>query len=82
MQTKVAGRLSPRSTGNDVSLATVMAVAGLAVTVLLGTWFTAHAVVAGNPTATFVRFAVSVLGGVYYLYLYHLSRGRRFFSRP
>lgn len=81
MQTRVAGRPSSPPTGNNVSLATVMAVTGLAVAVLLGTWFTAQAVVAGDPTATFVRFAISMLGGWYYLYLYHLSRGRRFFTR-
>ncbi len=80
MQTKVAGRLSPLSTGGNVSLATVMAVTGLAVTVLLGTWFTAASVVAGDPTATFVRFVLSVLGGGYYLVVYHLARGRRFFA--
>jgi hypothetical protein len=63
-----------------LSLATVMTMAGLAVTALLGSWLTARAVVAGDPAATFVRFAASILVGWYYLVLFHLSRGRRFFS--
>ncbi|MGI9616860.1 MAG: hypothetical protein ACR2QO_28350 [Acidimicrobiales bacterium] len=80
MQTKVVGRLSRSRTGKNVSFTTVMTVAGLAVTVSLGTWLTAVAAVAGDPTATFVRFAGSVLVGAYYLLLFHYSRGRRFFS--
>jgi hypothetical protein len=82
LQTKVVGRLSRLSTGKNVSATTVMTVAGLAVTVVLGTWLTANAVVAGDPTATFVRFVGSVLVGAYYVALFHLSRGRRFFSTP
>ena len=80
MQTRVVGRLSRPWTGRNGSFTTVMTVAGLAVTVLLGTWLTADAVVAGDPTATFVRFAGSVLLGSYYLLLFHYSRGRRFFG--
>lgn len=57
-----------------------MTLAGLAVAVLLGSVLTAQAVVAGDPTATFVRFALSVAAGGYYVFLYHLSRGRRFFG--
>lgn len=57
-----------------------MTAAGVAVSVLLGTWLTARAVVAGDPTATFARFALAVTSGGYYLYLHHLSRGRRFFA--
>jgi len=63
-----------------VSFTTVMTAAGVAVSVLLGTWLTASAVVAGDPTATFVRFVVAVAAGGYYVYLYHLSKGRRFFT--
>lgn len=80
MQTKVRGRLSRSSTSENVSFTTVMTVAGLAVTALVGTWLTANAVVAGDPAATFVRFAGSILLGGYYLFLFHLSRGRRFFG--
>lgn len=68
MQTKVS----------RVSVATAMTVAGLAVSVVLGSWLTATAVLAGDPTGTFVRFVGSVAAGLYYVYLYGLSRGRRF----
>lgn len=62
-----------------MSFTTVMTAAGVAVSVLLGTWLTAQAAVAGDPTATFARFVLAVAAGSYYLYLYHLSTGRRFF---
>jgi hypothetical protein len=65
-----------------LSVASVMAAAGLAVTVLAGSLLTAQEVVVGNPSGTFVRFVLSVAVGGYYLYLFHLSRGRRFFSGP
>ena len=80
MQAKVVGRLSGSSASRNVSLTTAMTVVGLAVTALLGAWLTATAVVAGDPAATFVRFAGSILLGWYYLLLFHLSRGRRFFG--
>ena len=57
-----------------------MTVAGLAVAVLLGSVLTAQAVVAGDPTATLARFVLSIAAGGYYVFLYDLSRGRRFFS--
>lgn len=60
------------------SFTSVMAAAGLAVAVLVGSLLTAQEVVAGDPTGTFVRFFLSVAVGGYYLYLFHLSRGRRF----
>lgn len=56
-----------------------MTAAGLAVAVFVGALVTAQAVVAGDPTGTFVRFVGSVLLGTYYWYLNQLSRGRRFF---
>lgn len=70
MLTKVAG----------LSFTSVMTMAGVAVSVLAGSLLTAQAVVAGDLTATFVRFVLAVLLGAYYLALYHLSRGRRFFA--
>ena len=57
-----------------------MAAAGAAVAVLAGSYVTALAVVDGDLVATFVRFTCSTLLGIYYVYLYHLSRGRRPFS--
>ena len=63
-----------------LSFTSVVTAAGMAVTVLMGSVLTALEVVAGNPTGTFVRFVLSVAVGGYYLYLFHLSRGRRFFS--
>ena len=57
-----------------------MTVAGVAVSVLLGTFFTAQAVVAGDLAATFVRFVLSIALGGYYVFLFNLSRGRRYFS--
>jgi hypothetical protein len=58
--------------GGRLSFTKVMTVAGLAVSVLLGSVLTAQAVVAGDPTTTFVRFAASILFGGYYLVLYRL----------
>lgn len=65
-----------------VSFTSVMAGLGAAVSVLLGALYTAYAVMAGDPTGAFVRFVGSIALGGYYVYLYHLSRGRRVFSRP
>ncbi len=65
-----------------MSFTSVMAGLGAAVSVLLGALYTAHAVMAGDPTGAFVRFVGSIALGGYYVYLYHLSRGRRVFSRP
>ncbi len=65
-----------------MSVTSVMTLAGLAVSVLLGTWFTAEAVVSGDLTGTFVRFVASIAAGGYYWYLFNLSRGRRYFSAP
>jgi hypothetical protein len=67
--------------GAWLSFTTVMTVVGMAVAVLLGSLLTARAVVAGDLTGTFVRFVLAVAAGGYYVYLYHLSRGRRFFAR-
>lgn len=66
--------------GGWLSFTSVMTVAGMAVVVLLGSLFTAQSVVAGDVPATFVRFVLSITGGVYYLYLFHISRGRRIFG--
>lgn len=66
--------------GGRLSFTTVMTMAGAAVSVLVGSYLTALAVVDGDTTATFVRFVLSVALGVYYVFLFHLSRGRRFFS--
>lgn len=65
-----------------MSFTSVMAGLGVAVSVLLGALYTAYAVMAGDPTGAFVRFVGSIALGGYYVYLYHLSRGRRVFSRP
>jgi hypothetical protein len=54
---------------------------GVAVSVLLGSYWTALAVVSGDLPGTFVRFVGSIGVGSFYLYLYHLSRGRRIFAR-
>ncbi len=65
-----------------VSFTSVMAGLGAAVSVLLGALYTAYAVMAGDPTGAFVRFVGAIALGGYYVYLYHLSRGRRVFARP
>lgn len=73
------GRL--RTKVGRASFTTVMTGLGLAVSVLLGSYYTALAVVHGDLPGTFVRFVGSIALGAYYLVLYHLSRGRRFFPR-
>ncbi|MDH4363263.1 MAG: hypothetical protein OEY70_04120 [Acidimicrobiia bacterium] len=65
-----------------MSVTSVMAGLGVAVSVLLGALCTAIAVIAGDPTGAFVRFVGSIALGGYYVYLFHLSRGRRVFTRP
>jgi len=67
---------------NPQSFTSVMTLVGVAVAVVGGASFTAMAVVAGDPTGSFVRFVLAVAFGVYYLYLYQLARGRRYFSTP
>lgn len=57
-----------------MSFTTVMTAVGLAVAVLAGSILTAQAVVAGNPSSTFVRFVGAVALGSYYVYLNRLSR--------
>lgn len=64
-----------------MSFTSVMTKLGVAVSALLGALYTAQAVTSGDLPATFVRFVGSIALGVFYLYLYHLSRGRRFFTR-
>jgi hypothetical protein len=54
---------------------------GVAVSVLLGSYYTARAVVSGDPAGTFVRFVGSIALGSYYLALHRWSRGRRSFIR-
>ena len=71
-----------RTKVDRVSFTSVMAGLGAAVSVLLGALFTARAVVVGDLPSTFVRFVGSIALGGYYVYLYHLSRGRRVFTRP
>ena len=66
--------------GGRLSFTTVMTMAGVAVSVLVGSFLTAQAVVDGDTAATFVRFVLSVALGAYYVFLFQLSRGRRFFS--
>ena len=67
--------------GSWLSFATLMTAAGLAVSVLVGSLLTTHAVLAGDLPGTFVRFVLSILAGTYYLYLFHLSQGRRPLAR-
>ena len=66
--------------GGWLSFTTVMTVTGLAVAVLLGSFFTAQAVVAGDVPATLIRFVTSIGVGVFYLYLFRLSQGHRYFQ--
>jgi hypothetical protein len=68
--------------GDGVSFTSVMTGLGTAVTAFLGALYTVQAVMAGDLPATFVRFVGSIALGLYYVYLHHLSRGRRFFPRP
>jgi len=63
-----------------MSFTSLMTVVGLAVASLGGSIMVAQAVVAGDVTGTFVRFCGSIVLGLFYLYLFHLSRGRRFHS--
>jgi hypothetical protein len=59
-----------------------LAALGLLAAVSLGSWWTALAVVAGEPATVLLRFALSLGGGWYYLILYRLARGRRALSGP
>lgn len=71
-----------RTKVDRVSFTSVMAGLGVAVSVLLGALYTAYAVMAGDPTGAFVRFVGAIALGGYYMYLFHLSRNRRVFTRP
>jgi hypothetical protein len=51
-----------------------VATAGLLAALGGGAWWTAQAVAAGQPWTMVVRFALSVVVGVYYLALLTLSR--------
>lgn len=55
-------------------LESVLAAVGLVAVMLLGAWWTGWAVVDGRPWVMLGRFAASVAGGVYYLFLLSLSR--------
>jgi hypothetical protein len=67
--------------GDRLSFTTVMTGLGVAVSALLGALYTAMAVMSGDLPSTFIRFVGSIALGAYYVYLFHLSRGRRFFAR-
>ena len=56
--------------------APLLTMLGLLAAVALGSWWTALAVVGGSPRTVLIRFAVSMLGGCYYLVLYRVARGR------
>ncbi|MGF1597861.1 MAG: hypothetical protein ACFCVK_13170 [Acidimicrobiales bacterium] len=58
----------------------VLAAVGVAVAVTGGSVMTGLAVVDGDPVGALARFIGSLLLGAYYLYLFHLARGRRFFA--
>jgi len=64
---------------SKVSLSSVAAFVGLIAVVLAGSIWTGLAVAQGSSTATAVRFGLSIAGGLYYLTLYRLAIGRRFF---
>lgn len=54
----------------------VLAGLGLLAAVVLGSLWTAMAVVDGSVTALLVRFTVSVAGGFYYVVMYRVATGR------
>ena len=63
--------------GSLMPLTRAMTLAGMAVTVLVGSLLTAQQVLQGDPLGAFILFALSVSLGGYYLVLYHVTRGRR-----
>lgn len=54
----------------------LLAALGLLVAVTLGSWWTAVAVMDGLTIGVFIRFALSVAGGFYYLTMYRVSTGK------
>lgn len=48
------------------------------VAVGLGSWWTARAVIDGDPAGTLLRFALSAVAGVYYMTLFRTSRRQAF----
>jgi len=58
------------------SAAPWLATLGLLAAVALGSWWTAQAVVDGSPGSVLLRFGLSLAGGLYYLVLHRVARGR------
>ncbi len=56
--------------------ATISALA-IVVVIGLGAWWTAVAAYEGNVGAMFLRFAISVIGGLYYVVMHRLATGRK-----
>lgn len=62
---------------NPSSIASLL---GLIAVTLAGSIWTGLAVAEGSGAVMLFRFAASIVGGLYYLTLYRLATGRRFFQ--
>ncbi len=63
-----------------INLSSVAAFVGLVVVAIAGAVWTGMAVSEGATAAMLVRFVASIAGGLYYLTLFRLATGRRFFQ--
>lgn len=55
----------------------ILSALGLVATIAIGSWWTAGAIADGQPGWTFVRFALTVALGTYYVFWFNTSRDAR-----